>query len=141
MSSYIRILNRLNQPDSEDTDIENLKSEMETLVDKAEQIEANLENIEHIDQQVQIVVNDYDEEDNENSLDDEVQMITSDIGEGRGKGKIYLAFFWNYAALQGVCKKEHSAKHRAKFIYLTHSFQDSTIQHNAQPVGKTFSRC
>merc|ERR1712223_269335 len=80
------ILNRLNQPDSEDTDIENLKSEMETLVDKAEQIEANLENIEHIDQQVQIVVNNYDEEDNENSLDDEVQMITSDIGESRGKG-------------------------------------------------------
>ena len=61
MSSCIRILNRLNQPDSEDTDIENLKSEMETLVDKAEQIEANLENIEHIDQQVQIVVNNYDE--------------------------------------------------------------------------------
>ena len=90
MSSYIRILNRLNQPDSEDTDIENLKSEMETLVDKAEQIEANLENIEHIDQQVQIVVNDYDEEDNENSLDDEVHMITSDIGESRGKGKIIL---------------------------------------------------
>ena len=43
MSSYIRILNRLNQPDSEDTDIENLKSEMETLVDKAEQIEAAIE--------------------------------------------------------------------------------------------------
>merc|ERR1719412_200780 len=80
------ILNRLNQPDSEDTDIENLKSEMETLVEKAEQIEANLENIEHIDQQVQIVVNNYDEDDNENSLDDEVQMITSDIGESRGKG-------------------------------------------------------
>ena len=83
----IRILNRLNQPDSEDTDIENLKSEMETLVDKAEQIEANLENIEHIDQKVQIVVNDCHEEDNENSLDDEVRMITSDLGEHRGKGK------------------------------------------------------
>ena len=80
-------MNRLNQPDSEDTDIENLKSEMETLVDKAEQIEANLENIEHIDQEVQIVVNDCDEEDNENSLDDEVRMITSDLGERRGKGK------------------------------------------------------
>merc|ERR1719370_880227 len=80
------ILNRLNQPDSEDTDIENLKSEMETLVDKAEQIEANLENIEHMDQEVQIVVNDYDEEENENSLDDEVRMITSDLGDRRGKG-------------------------------------------------------
>jgi len=77
------ILNRLNQPDSEDTDIENLKSEMETLVDKAEQIEANLENIEHMDQEVQIVVNDYDEEEN---LDDEVRMITSDLGDRRGKG-------------------------------------------------------
>ena len=80
----IRILNRLNQPDSEDTDIENLKSEMETLVDKAEQIEANLENIENMDQEVQIVVNDYDEEDN---LDDEVRMITSDLGDRRGKGR------------------------------------------------------
>ena len=57
-------------------------------MDKAEQIEANLENIEHIDQEVQIVVNDCDEEeDNENSLDDEVRMITSDLGERRGKGK------------------------------------------------------
>ena len=83
----IRILNRLNQPDSEDTDIENLKSEMETLVDKAEQIEANLENIEHMDQEVQIVVNDYDEEENENSLDNEVRMITSDLGDRRGKGR------------------------------------------------------
>ena len=83
----IRILNRLNQPDSEDTDIENLKSEMETLVDKAEQIEANLENIEHMDQDVQIVVNDHDEEENENSLDDEVRMITSDLGDRRGKGR------------------------------------------------------
>ena len=83
-------MNRLNQPDSEDTDIENLKSEMETLVDKAEQIEANLENIEHIDQEVQIVVNDCDEDDNENSLDDEVRMITSDLGERRGKGKTCL---------------------------------------------------
>ena len=80
-------MNRLNQPDSEDTDIENLKSEMETLVDKAEQIEANLENIEHIDQEVQIVVNDCNEDDNENSLDDEVRMITSDLGEQRGKGE------------------------------------------------------
>ena len=77
----IRILNRLNQPDSEETDIENLKSEMETLVDRAEQIEANLENIEHMDQEVQIVVNDYDEE------DDEVRMITSDLGDRRGKGR------------------------------------------------------
>ena len=86
-----RILNRLNQPDSEDADIENLKSEMETLVDKAEQIEANLENIEHMEnQEVQIVVNDYDqeeEENEENSLDDEVRMITSDLGDRRGKGK------------------------------------------------------
>merc|ERR1711971_1380581 len=83
------ILNRLNQPDSEDADIENLKSEMETLVDKAEQIEANLENIEHMEnQEVQIVVNDYDEEEEneENSLDDEVRMITSDLGDRRGKG-------------------------------------------------------
>ena len=56
-------------------------------MDKAEQIEANLENIEHIDQEVQIVVNDCDEDDNENSLDDEVRMITSDLGERRGKGK------------------------------------------------------
>ena len=56
-------------------------------MDKAEQIEANLENIEHIDQKVQIVVNDCNEEDNENSLDDEVRMITSDLGEQRGKGK------------------------------------------------------
>ena len=54
---------------------------METLVDKAEQIEANLENIEHMDQEVQIVVNDYDEE------DDEVKMITSDLGDPRGKGR------------------------------------------------------
>ena len=83
----IRILNRLNQPDSEDTDIENLKSEMETLVDKAEQIEANLENIEHMDQEVQIVVNNYDAEENENSLDDEVRMITADLGDRRGKGR------------------------------------------------------
>ena len=83
----IRILNRLNQPDSEDTDIENLKSEMETLVDKAEQIEANLENIEHMDQEVQIVVNNYDAEENENSLDDEVRMITSALGDRRGKGR------------------------------------------------------
>merc|ERR1711971_42776 len=84
-----RILNRLNQPDSEDADIENLKSEMETLVDKAEQIEANLENIEHMEnQEVQIVVNDYDEEEEneENSLDDEVRMITSDLGDRHGKG-------------------------------------------------------
>merc|ERR1711971_99552 len=83
------ILNRLNQPDSEDADIENLKSEMETLVDKAEQIEANLENIEHMEnQEVQIVVNDYDEEEEneENSLDDEVRMITSDLGDRHGKG-------------------------------------------------------
>merc|ERR1711971_887675 len=84
------ILNRLNQPESEDADIENLKSEMETLVDKAEQIEANLENIEHMEnQEVQIVVNDYDEEEEENeenSLDDEVRMITSDLGDRHGKG-------------------------------------------------------
>ena len=83
-------MNRLNQPDSEDADIENLKSEMETLVDKAEQIEANLENIEHMEnQEVQIVVNDYDEEEEneENSLDDEVRMITSDLGDRRGKGR------------------------------------------------------
>lgn len=57
---------------------------METLVDKAEQIEANLENIEHMDQEVQIVVNDYDEE------DDEVRMITSDLGDRRGKGRASL---------------------------------------------------
>ena len=83
-------MKRLNQPDSEDADIENLKSEMETLVDKAEQIEANLENIEHMEnQEVQIVVNDYDEEEQneENSLDDEVRMITSDLGDRRGKGR------------------------------------------------------
>ena len=113
MSSYIRILNRLNQPDSEDTDIENLKSEMETLVDKAEQIEANLENIEHIDQQVQIVVNNYDEEDNENSLDDEVQMITSDIGEGRGKGKTILGLLWNLCNSSGCVYKGIFSKMRA----------------------------
>ena len=59
-------------------------------MDKAEQIEANLENIEHIDQEVQIVVNDCDEDDNENSLDDEVRMITSDLGERQGKGKAWL---------------------------------------------------
>ena len=53
-------------------------------MDKAEQIEANLENIENMDQEVQIVVNDYDEEDN---LDDEVRMITSDLGDRRGKGR------------------------------------------------------
>ena len=81
VKASIRILNRLNQPESEETDIENLKSEMETLVDRAEQIEANLENIEHMDQEVQIVVNDYDEE------DDEVKMITSDLGDPRGKGR------------------------------------------------------
>ena len=138
MSSYIRILNRLNQPDSEDTDIENLKSEMETLVDKAEQIEANLENIEHIDQQVQIVVNNYDEEDNENSLDDEVQMITSDIGEGRGKGKKILGLLLKLCSSSGCAYKGTFSKAP---IFLTHSFQDSTIQHSAQPVGKTFSRC
>merc|ERR1719341_1163450 len=39
-----------------------------------------------MDQEVQIVVNDYDEEENENSLDDEVRMITSDLGDRRGKG-------------------------------------------------------
>ena len=53
-------------------------------MDKAEQIEANLENIEHMDQEVQIVVNDYDEE------DDEVRMITSDLGDRRGKGRASL---------------------------------------------------
>merc|ERR1711971_193555 len=39
-------------------------------------------------QEVQIVVNDYDEEEEneENSLDDEVRMITSDLGDRRGKG-------------------------------------------------------
>ena len=47
-------------------------------MDKAEQIEANLENIEHMDHEVQIVVNDYD---------DEVRMITSDLGDRRGKGR------------------------------------------------------
>ena len=113
MSSCIRILNRLNQPDSEDTDIENLKSEMETLVDKAEQIEANLENIEHIDQQVQIVVNNYNEEDNENSLNDEVQMITSDIGEGRGKGKKILGLLLKLCNSSGCVYKGIFSKMKA----------------------------
>ena len=111
-------------------------------MDKAEQIEANLENIEHIDQKVQIVVDDYAEEDNENSLDDEVQMITSDIGEGRGKGKKILGLVLKLRSSSGcVCKGTFRKAPSKKIIYLTHSFQDSTIQHSAQPVGKTFSRC
>ena len=130
MSSYIRILNRLNQPDSEDTDIENLKSEMETLVDKAEQIEANLENIEHIDQQVQIVVNNYDEEDNENSLDDEVQMITSDIGEGRGKGKKILGLLLKLCNSSGCVNKGTVSKAPSK-NYLFDS-QLSRFNHSTQ---------
>ena len=136
MSSYIRILNRLNQPDSEDTDIENLKSEMETLVDKAEQIEANLENIEHIDQQVQIVVNNYDEEDNENSLDDEVQMITSDIGEGRGKGKTILGLLWKLCNSSGCVYKGTFSKAPSNYLFdsqlprFNHSTQRSASRQN-----------
>ena len=56
-------------------------------MDRAEQIEANLENIEHMDQEVQIVVNDYDEE------DDEVKMITSHLGDSRGKGRSSIPVF------------------------------------------------
>ena len=136
MSSYIRILNRLNQPDDEDTDIENLKSEMETLVDKAEQIEANLENIEHIDQQVQIVVNNYDEEDNENFLDDEVQMITSDIGEGRGKGKKILGLLLKLSSSSGCVYKGTFSKAASNYLFdsqlprFNHSTQRSASRQN-----------
>ena len=136
MSSCIRILNRLNQPDSEDTDIENLKSEMETLVDKAEQIEANLENIEHIDQQVQIVVNNYDEEDNENSLDDEVKMITSDIGEGRGKGKTILGLLLKLCSSSGCVYKGTFSKAPSNYLFdsqlsrFNHSTQRSASRQN-----------
>ena len=106
-------------------------------MDKAEQIEANLENIEHIDQQVQIVVNKYDEEDNENFLDDEVQMITSDIGEGRGKGKIILGLLLKICSSSGCVYsiKEHSAKHRAK----NHLF-DSKLSRLNHPTQRSASR-
>ena len=84
---FYRILTRLNQPDSEDQDLDNLTSEMENLVGKAEQIEANIENIENMGSEVQIVVKDYDESEDDKSLDDEVCNITSDLGNGVRRGK------------------------------------------------------
>jgi uncharacterized membrane-anchored protein YhcB (DUF1043 family) len=77
-----RILNRLNQPDTDGQDLEELKTEMEELVGQAEQIEANLEGIENMEAEVKIVVDDCEESDDDMSLDDEVRMITSDLQKG-----------------------------------------------------------
>ena len=111
---------------------------MENLVGKAEQIEANIENIENMGSEVQIVVKDYDESEDDKSLDEEVCNITSDLGNGgrRGEqasrihlsctGKSFQAFssmnaapriqFVSDSELQGIYTKERPAsrKHAAK---------------------------
>jgi len=78
------ILSRINQPDSEDKDLEDMKSEMETLVDAAAQIEANLEDIDNMNTDVEICIDDFDH--SEDDFDDEINEITTDIVRNGMKG-------------------------------------------------------
>ena len=80
----------MNQPEPDEEDLDELKSEMEKLVGKAEKIEANLEDIENMDSKVQIIVKDFDGSEDDLSLDDEVRRITSDQINGGTKGMSYI---------------------------------------------------
>jgi len=74
------ILTRMQRvEESDEQDLEEMQSEMEDLVEKAEEIEANLQDIDHLKSNVEVVVEDCDPI--EDDLDNEVCLLTSDIGK------------------------------------------------------------